>query len=798
MKRIYFILLVCFMGSHSIMAQRHSCNHAVHHTKSLYSDTIDVLHYDINLDIIYLSEKQIKGYTELKIKPLVNQLDRIPLELLELNIDSVFVNNQQIFTYSYNDSLLNITLSNLFGTQDTLSVKVFYQGNPVQDNYWGGFYFSNDSAYAFNLGVGFDANPHNFGKVWFPCIDDFHDRATYRFSITTKSTNMAVCGGILNLTLPNGNNTTTWKWDLNQDIPTYLASVAVGNYALVTDTFHGMNATIPIDLYVKPSDSANALGSFINLKNILNVYESAFGPYRWDRVGYVGVPFYGGAMEHATNIALGNVYINGNLGYETLIAHELSHHWFGDLVCCESAEDMWLNEGWAVFCEALMKEGIYGKDAYKEYIRDNHQYVLQFAHIADNGYRAVYGIPHEYTYGTTVYDKGADVVHTLRGYFGDTLFFNATKEYLTLFAFDYASSDDLKNFLANYSGIDMQGFFDNWIFSPGFPHYSIDSVNIIQSPVPETTTKVYVKQKMKGRTNLSSDNLLYVWFMDNQWNLVMDTMKFSGATAHKSFVTAFSPEIVMIDMKEKLSDATTDLYKTIKNTGKTDFPTTFFELDVDQLNDSAFVRITHNWVEPDPLKNQNQDIFRISNNRYWTVEGIFPTGFEAKGIFTYNRTTSLSNGYLDHEFLPLASSVDSLVLLYRRGAGDDWKIVNFVLDGTFLFGELTTQNLKAGEYTLGISHPGQSGMSDNNSTLPSFNVYPNPAIGEVHISYSGNKAGKLCIYNNEGKLIDSLTLKDMGNNHTYTPDFQPGIYYFKLTGAESEELGSQKILFLEK
>ena len=127
-------------------------------------------------------------------------------------------------------------------------------------------------------------------------------------------------------------------------------------------------------------------------------------------------------MEHATNITYPNSSINGSLSDEWLYAHELSHMWFGDKVTCASADDMWLNEGWAVFCESVFREGLYGKESYKTTMRSKLKDVLQFTHIKDGGYRALYGIPPEYTYGSTVYDKGGQVAHTLRGYLGDSLF----------------------------------------------------------------------------------------------------------------------------------------------------------------------------------------------------------------------------------------------------------------------------------------------------------------------------------------------------------------------------------------
>ena len=125
--------------------------------------------------------------------------------------------------------------------------------------------------------------------------------------------------------------------------------------------------------------------------------------------------------------------------------------------------------------------------------------------------------------------------------------------------------------------------------------------------------------------------------------------------------------------KKKLADATTDSYEIIKNTGTVDYTESLFQLDVQQVNDSALVRVIHNWVQADGLKTPNTEIKRISPLRYWLVQGIFPNGFNAKGKFYFDRTNSL-----DGAFLPIYQSIDSLVLLYRKNTADDWHIVNFV------------------------------------------------------------------------------------------------------------------------
>ncbi|HNX06468.1 MAG TPA: hypothetical protein PKL96_02680, partial [Bacteroidales bacterium] len=203
------------------------------------SDTIDVLNYGLHINLVHLSTKSLSGSATLEFTPRHNNVSQVKLDLLKLSVDSIYYENNPLTTFTYNDTILLISLPSAIGLNDTVLLTVFYHGMPQTDaSGWGGFYFSADSSFAYNLGVGFAAVPHNYGRVWFPCIDDFVDRATYDCHITVKNDKKAVCGGTLLSVVDNGNNSSTYHWRMHNTIPTYLASVAVGNYVAVNDTFH--------------------------------------------------------------------------------------------------------------------------------------------------------------------------------------------------------------------------------------------------------------------------------------------------------------------------------------------------------------------------------------------------------------------------------------------------------------------------------------------------------------------------------------------------------------------------------
>ena len=512
----YILLVVTLVIFSALKAQYHDPR---------IGDTVHAVHYSIHLNEIDTDHQMIAGFTEVRLTPLIDDLQYIPLELKDLTVDSVFVDNMK-HGFTHNGEILRIPVAWKAKRGDTLLVGVFYNGKPFHEN-WGGFHFSGD--YAFNLGVAIDSIPHNMGKAWFPCVDDFTDRATYDFHITVPDNQKAICGGMLQDTVNNGDGTQTWHWSLNHNIPTYLASVAIGNYLLYDDEYYGLEDTIPINIYTRPSEINKVAGSFIHLKQVLQWYEEKFGPYPFGRVGYTGTAT--GAMEHATNIAYPHSSINGGTASESLYVHELAHMWFGDKVTCSSAEDMWINEGWASFCDIFYLEELYSYDEYITTMRHEHREMLRTAHKTDGGYYALNNIPQNHTYGDHAYDKGATVTNTLRGYLGDSLFYDAMSAYLNHFAWQSVSSFDMRDFLTDYTGIDMTGFFDAWVMTPGTPHFSIDSSRITEGDA-SFMVDIYLNQKYKGADFLADDNILEVTFVDENFNFQSDTIHFSGKTGH--------------------------------------------------------------------------------------------------------------------------------------------------------------------------------------------------------------------------------------------------------------------------
>lgn len=753
----------------------------------LRTDTIHVVHYTIQLSIMDFTNRQINGSAELQVVAKMDGVSKINLDLMSLTVDSVKINEQhQIFTH-YGERF-SVLLSEDANSGDTLPVKVYYHGVPPKDPSWGGFYFSGQ--YAFNLGVGFTSVPHNFGRVWFPCLDEFTDKSTYTFSIRTESSKMAICGGILTDTEHLPDNSVIWNWEISVPIPTYLASVAVGNYQLYEDVYQGIENDIPIAIYAPPSYINNVENSFIHLKEILQIFEEHYGPYRWDRVGYVLVNFSGGAMEHAMNIAYPQFAVNGNLTYQSLYAHELAHSWFGNLITCSRAEEMWINEGFARYSEALVDEVLYPDenpylDGYLCNIRALHAAVLRYAHEDDGGYYALNNVPQNTTYGSTSYDKGALVVYTLRNYMGDSLFFHSLQALLEQYKFSYLNSNELFDFLSVQSGVDLIPFYNAWVNQSGFLHFSIDSIR----PIGEDHFSVYVRQKLHQASYFGTNNKIDITLFDNTGRTETYPFEFSGEYGIATIEFEGTPLFGVIDYYEKMSDAVLDYNHQFTQPGNFISEEAAFVGTISRMDSSVWMRVEHHFVEPDSLKAPNDNIIRISDNHYWRVEYI--TGDEVAGQLSFKYKADTDNG-LDKELFSGGYTSADLLLLYRRDASEDWQIIPSTLQGT-LSGMIKSTILRPGEYTLGIGDRSAVGAIPD-LPKPSIEIYPNPATDSFTvISPDNSQYSRYIFYDTQGKIIRRGEIAYQ-NTTISTLGLARGNYVLKIYSASDGNEFTRKII----
>lgn len=728
------LLFPLFLSTWSNAQQRAQHQSIYESEANKRSDTLDVLHYVISLDLT--QGASIIGSTEVLIQSKQNNVGAVSLDLLQLTVDSVVSTNQQQLSYQYNDTLLRIALSSVLNENDTQSITVYYHGNPVVDQTgWGGFY--NNGNYTYNLGVGFGADPHNYGRVWHACFDNFVERATYSFHLETTSNKMAVSNGYLadSTILNNGN--IVWNWELEESIPTYLAMFAAAPYAEFKRSYIGLNDTIPISVYAQSADTSNLQVSFMNLIDAISTFEEYYGPYAFNKVGYSLVPFNGGAMEHASNITYPRSSVDGTTEDETLMAHELAHHWWGNLATCETQEDMWLNEGWASYSEWLFLEKKYGWDIAVDDMTSTLLPIIRNAHLNEDGYRAISGLPHNLTYGTHTYNKGALVVWNLRTYLGDSLFFSGIQDFLQNHAFTSMNSAEFRDELSQSTGVDMDPFFEGWVFEGGYPAFELNEWEIENNSGVYTITGE-IEQKLRGAPQYFNNVPVELKFTDGV-NEAFHTVIVSGNSVEFNESLSFEPTYIELNPNHKLAYATTENTELITQPGNYDYSHALIQtFDVTQVNNGGDLKIEHFWVAPDPLKDPFTKPYRLSDYRYWKIDGTIDD-FDASMQFFYDARAA--SGYLDSGLV--STTEDSLVLLYRADASDDWSEYlnyskNMLGNSANGFGIIEVSNVLKGEYTLAnIDHTVlsvQEAIKENNSMV---SVIPNPSGGDLIIKANG-------------------------------------------------------------
>ena len=386
--------------------------------KAQTADSVDVLDYDLRLDLS--QEAPFGGDATLTLK-LLRPCATIALRLYG-TLDSAEVDGVRV----EDASLAALPTAGIAAGRE-FTIRLWYKGRgyvePASGNEWGGFHF--DRTMSYNLGVGFSTDPHCLGRAVFPCRDNFHDKATYTLRVKTKAGWSAECGGMLQGRTVAEDGTEESVWRIAQPTPTYLVSVSQAQgYTRIHDTIASLHGDYPLTLGYQNRDSIGVRDAFAQLDSVVPQFERCFGPYRWGRIGYIATRK--GSMEHVNNIALATSFMTSTEERaQSTIAHELGHAWFGNLVTCATEADMWINEGGASFTSEVAMESVKGRAASDDYYQRNLESVIRTTHVTDGAYLPLSPMPHRLTYGSTTYDKGWMVWHSLRGYLGEERFYAA-------------------------------------------------------------------------------------------------------------------------------------------------------------------------------------------------------------------------------------------------------------------------------------------------------------------------------------------------------------------------------------
>jgi len=429
------------------------------HGDSLYPNLgnagYDVQHY--TLDLAADPDAYTLSGTAAIRALAVQDLSTCSLDFHGFDIHSLTVDGRPA-DYQRDGNKLKIDLGSV-GRGQVFTITVAYSGTPDP---------STASAYGADLGwlrgaTGTYVSSEPAGaENWFPVNDHPCDKATYTFRITVPKPYVVAANGQLAGTYDHG-DTTTYLWEAREPLASYLASVNVGDFVLHSEEGP---AGLPIRSYYLRAIAPQATAAFAQTAEQIAFFNSIFGPYPFEAYGVVVVD--GGAdtwaMENQTLSLFGrNVATDGSAA--TVAPHELAHQWFGDSVSLKSWRDIWLNEGFATYAEALWYEHLHGPAALEERMR---------AIYPGTGSRALFppgNPPADDLFDTAVYDRGALTLHALRRQVGDAAFFAILRTYADRYRYGNASTDDLIAVANEVSGQDLQSLFQAWLYDEAIPAY---------------------------------------------------------------------------------------------------------------------------------------------------------------------------------------------------------------------------------------------------------------------------------------------------------------------------------------
>jgi aminopeptidase N len=420
--------------------------------------TIDITYYKLQLRL-QLSPNYVYGITTVngKFKTAGNSLF---LNLTNtMLVDSVIGNN--VSSFSQANNLLTVNFSSL---QFDFGLNIYYKGLPPASGN-GSFVFASHSSQPAIWSL---SEPYG-SSDWFPNKNAPTDKAdSSDVWITCPSSLTGVSNGLLKETLINPDNTKTYKWKSSYPIAGYLISIAVSNYTLYYNYFkYSQTDSMALTHYIYPENFSNIKANLDETPNMLAVYSDKFTLYPFINEKYGHAEFgWGGGMEHQTISSMG-AFSSG------VIAHELAHQWYGDKVTCRDFHHIWLNEGFATYCEAVYVEAVQGKDAYDVFMKTKMNY-------AKNAVGSIY--VNDVTSINEIFDanrsyyKGSVILHMLRGITGDSLFFTIMKSYVndSLLAYKTAVTADFQRVSERIYGSNLNYFFYEWIYGENFPKYKIN------------------------------------------------------------------------------------------------------------------------------------------------------------------------------------------------------------------------------------------------------------------------------------------------------------------------------------
>ncbi len=442
-------------------------------------------------------DRRVAGTATLRGTVIAAGTRAIELDAVELEVDRVTVFGKPA-PFRHDGKRVRIELPHAFDAAAELELAIDYRGAPRR----GLYFIAPDPGYPDKPRQVWTQGQDEDSRYWFPCFDSPHQKATTELTVTIPGDLFALSNGVLvSDTAANAKRTLHWKLDVPHSC--YLVTLAVGDFAAIETSWRDM----PVTYYVERGREAEARRTLARTPEMIELFSEKLGvPYPYPRYSQVFVAdFIFGGMENTSATSLTDTILideRASLDYDidSLVAHELAHQWFGDLVTCRDWGEGWLNEGFATYCEYLWREHYEGRDAAD----------LELAEWAEgyfgedtNRYRRtiatkLYDEPID-IFDRHLYEKGGRVLHMLRHHLGDASFFAALKHYLEKHRHGVVESRDLARAFDDATGRNVDWFFSQWVIDgSGHPELAIA---IRWDPAGKLATiTVEQTQKVEGRT----------------------------------------------------------------------------------------------------------------------------------------------------------------------------------------------------------------------------------------------------------------------------------------------------------
>ena len=507
MKKITRLLIVLLLAFNWAIAQDSTATAQDKVYRAEREKINDLVHTKLKVRFDF-AKRQLIGEEWVTLKPHFYNVQAVTLDAKAMDIKKVEMDGKPL-KYDYDGKLLNIKLNNIFTKDEPYTLYISYVANPEKVQQEGSAAITDAKGLYFIDPDGTDPDKPTeiwtqgeteSNSCWFPTIDSPNQKTTEEIYMTVPDKYVTLSNGVLESQTKNNDGTRTDYWKLDQKHAPYLFFMGVGDFSIVKDKWRD----IPVNYYVEKEYEPYAKGIFGNTPEMIEFYSNITGvPYVWPKYDQmVGRDYVSGAMENTTAVlhAENAFQTDGQLidenVWEDVIAHELFHHWFGDLVTTESWANITVNESFANYSEYLWREHKYGKDhADALRYKDLQGYFMNEGNAKKDLVRFYYK-SREDVFDAVSYNKGGYILHMLRHFLGDKAFFAGLHEYLIENQYGTAEAQQLRLALEKVSGKDLNWFFNQWYYGAGNPVLDISyqyntGAKSVTVTIKQSTDKAY-------------------------------------------------------------------------------------------------------------------------------------------------------------------------------------------------------------------------------------------------------------------------------------------------------------------